>query len=61
MDSHSVILQQIWISMIVYSIPQHFSWFKNYIQISLIFKLFPDTSFTNAKTISAFVDTDLKL
>ena len=31
------------------------------LQIVLIFKLVPDAFFANAKTMKAFVDTDLKM
>ena len=46
-------------SIIVYVIPQYFSWFKNY--KLLILKLVPSASFACAKTISAFVDLNLLL
>ena len=47
------------ISAIVYLIPQHFSWFKNY--TVLIPKLIPGSSFASSKTIRALFGTDLLL
>ena len=46
-------------SVTIYLIPQHFSWLKN-LKL-LILKLVPGAFFTSAKTINAFVDTDLLL
>ena len=44
---------------LIFLIPQHFSWFKNY--ELLVFKLVPGAFLAIAKAISVFIDTDLLL